>query len=141
MSPSRPPSTARPDWPPGYEPGLGAPPPPPSLLKQAENFAHDLAVHAAAGFPGASPHTYEGRISACRRCDRFLAASGRCGVCGCATVALKAHWADARCPLGRWPGEGSGEPAAAAVLAPPGLEGLKDADQQPNREEQAERQE
>lgn len=77
----------------------------PSLVRQAASAAVAVAQHAVAGFPEAPTDVYETRVAACQACDRFRATDGRCGVCGCFVIALKARWLEQHCPLGRWPGD------------------------------------
>lgn len=79
---------------------LAEPPPAmPPLTTQAANYARAVAEHAAAGFPRASGETVAARLTICRACDRWV--GGRCAECGC-PMAIKAQWAEQKCPLGKW---------------------------------------
>lgn len=73
----------------------------PPLLTRAANFAGAAVAHVAAGLPQASPELKAARLAVCGGCDQYLA-SGACALCGC-NMAVKAGWAEQRCPLGKWP--------------------------------------
>ncbi len=60
------------------------------------------AIHR--GDPGMPAAEISRRHAICRSdaCGRYLAATERCGECGC-SVPKKIAWRTASCPLGRWP--------------------------------------
>lgn len=64
------------------------------------NFSRDLKKFAAAGAPHVTKAEYEDRIKTCLGCEHLLR-NKRCGLCGC-VIELKAAWATADCPDGRW---------------------------------------
>jgi hypothetical protein len=72
----------------------------PTLLKMLRNFSKDLKKFAAAGAPHVDKQQYEDRVKTCLGCEHLLR-SKRCGLCGC-VIELKAAWATAECPDGRW---------------------------------------
>lgn len=72
----------------------------PTVLKMMRNFAKDLKKFAAAGAPHVTKAEYEDRVTTCTQCEHFLR-NKRCGLCGC-VIEVKAAWATADCPDGRW---------------------------------------
>lgn len=72
----------------------------PTLLRMVTNFAKDLAKFTKAGAPVVDRFEYEDRVSTCLSCEH-LKNKKRCGLCGC-VVEVKAAWATAECPDGRW---------------------------------------
>jgi hypothetical protein len=96
----------------------GQPEPPlPSLPRQVANYAAARFHHTLAGSPVAPPEVVARRLAVCStgaglgpdqvaggHCNAFRPSDRRCGGsggCGC-FVEIKATWADAACPLGRW---------------------------------------
>lgn len=64
-------------------------------------FAGAVAGHVAAGCPVLSAEETEARLAICHACDQWD--NGKCRMCGCTMMSLKASWADQQCPLGKWP--------------------------------------
>lgn len=72
----------------------------PTLLKMVKNFAKDLSKFTKAGAPVVDRFRYEDRVSTCLSCEHLIR-NKRCGLCGC-VVEVKAAWATAECPDGKW---------------------------------------
>lgn len=72
----------------------------PTLAKMLKNFTKDLAKFAKAGAPHVDRFEYEDRVKTCLSCEHLLR-NKRCGLCGC-VIEVKAAWATADCPDGRW---------------------------------------
>jgi hypothetical protein len=53
-----------------------------------------------------SDKLFDERFTACRGCDRFERRLERCDECGC-FMRVKARLTGMKCPLDRWPTEGS----------------------------------
>jgi hypothetical protein len=92
----RPESLPGPD-PADWVPSADAPPPPapPSLARQALNFAGAVARHVAHGMPTVDDAEKARRLAICRECEHFDA--GRCRLCGC-FMAIKSAMALEKCP-------------------------------------------
>jgi len=71
----------------------------PSAVEMAKSLAASVAAHVASGFEPARDEAE--RVSACIACVH-MRSDNRCSLCGCYTK-IKAKWASARCPDGRWP--------------------------------------
>lgn len=78
--------------------------PDPSLLEKAKNFATSVTQHVVAGLPRLSEKDVDARLAVCQACPQFDGHS--CRLCGC-NMRIKASWAEQKCPLGKWPGEGN----------------------------------
>lgn len=77
----------------------------PSLIQQAANFTASAARHVASGLRHATDEEVERRYAICQTCE-FLR-GGACTKCGCGVsrqrkFLSKLHWANERCPIGKW---------------------------------------
>ena len=73
---------------------------PPSLATQGWNFAKAVTKYVAAGGKKIEEPQYAERMAICDNCE--YRSGGRCLKCGC-FLELKATWASADCPIGKWP--------------------------------------
>jgi hypothetical protein len=64
------------------------------------SFATSLAEHVMAGTPETPADKRAARLTVCESCDK-LTPGWQCSMCGC-RVAIKAGWAEQKCPLGKW---------------------------------------
>lgn len=86
----------------GGIPAAASPTRSPGLIQKAVNFGKAVVAHAASGFKAADKEVYDERVRLCRSCDKFDGKKGTCQLCGCAVVAIKAKWAEQKCPDGKW---------------------------------------
>lgn len=73
----------------------------PSLTRKAIGIAMALVTHTAGGMQKASPEEQARRLSLCESCAHKVKGKNKCRICGCG-LALKASWAEQRCPIGKW---------------------------------------
>jgi Family of unknown function (DUF6171) len=79
----------------------GKPPPPlPSLVTQAANYAAAKIGHAFDWFANRTEEEVKACVEICAGCDQFT--EGRCAKCGC-PVEEKAAMRSEDCPVGKWP--------------------------------------
>jgi glycosyltransferase involved in cell wall biosynthesis len=79
----------------------------PSVITMGWNYAKSLTKHAATGAKVLPAKQVEARLAICLTCEQRT--GNRCAVCGCfldeapPPMQPKALWAEAECPLGKWP--------------------------------------
>lgn len=73
----------------------------PPLHEQAVNFLGAVASHVAGGMQQVDDAEKARRLAVCGSCPNFLPTDQRCSVCGC-WMAIKAAWAQEKCPQGLW---------------------------------------
>jgi hypothetical protein len=73
---------------------------PPSLMNQGWNFAKAVTKYAATGGKKIDESSFAERMAICDNCE--YRSGARCLKCGC-FLELKAAWASADCPIGKWP--------------------------------------
>ena len=72
----------------------------PSTGQQAINLVSGVAHHIADGLKEVDEKTLEFRNNICDACEN-MRSDGRCSECGC-SMKIKAKWASAKCPAGKW---------------------------------------
>ena len=77
------------------------PPQLPSVPQMAKNFAVAAIKHAASGMKKRNDEEVKRLITICNGCDFYFKNTKRCSKCGC-FMNVKARWATANCPIGKW---------------------------------------
>ena len=73
---------------------------PPSLATQGWSFAKAVTKYVATGGKKVDESRYAERMAICDNCE--YRSGARCLKCGC-FLEMKAAWASADCPIGKWP--------------------------------------
>tara|TARA_R100000808_G_scaffold63_1_gene509 strand:+ start:6869 stop:7498 length:630 start_codon:yes stop_codon:yes gene_type:complete len=73
---------------------------PPSVAAQGWNFAKAVTKYVSTGGKKVDEHQFAERMAICDNCE--YRSGPRCLKCGC-FLEMKASWASADCPIGKWP--------------------------------------